>query len=52
MLISLHKNATTTPAIRRAIQTSTDSTAELARQYGLALDTVRANGVAETRLKT
>ena len=41
MLISLHKNATTTPAIRRAIQTSTDSTAELARQYGLALDTVR-----------
>ena len=41
MLISLHKNATTTPAIRRAIQTSTASTAELARQYGLALDTVR-----------
>lgn len=41
MLISLHKNATTTPAIRRAIQSSTDSTATLARQYGLALDTVR-----------
>jgi RHS repeat-associated protein len=41
MLISLHKNATTTPAIRRAIQTSSASTAELARQYGLALDTVR-----------
>lgn len=41
MLISLHKNATTTPAIREAIQKTTGSDYELARQFGVSRDTVR-----------
>lgn len=41
MLISLHKNATTTPAIRLAIQQATGSDYELARQFGLSRDTIR-----------
>lgn len=41
MLISLHKNATTTPAIRLALQQSSASDHELARQYGIGLGTVR-----------
>ena len=41
MLISLHKNATTTPAIRAALQQATGSDYELARQYNLTRDTVR-----------
>lgn len=41
MLIALHKNATTTPAIRSAIQKAAGSDYELARQFGVCRDTVR-----------
>ena len=41
MLISLHKNATTTPAIRLALQQSSATDQELAAQYGIGLGTVR-----------
>lgn len=41
MLISLHKNATTTPAIRQLIQASSAPTAELARELNLSQDTIR-----------
>lgn len=41
MLISLHKNATTTPATREAIQNATGSDYELARQFGVCRDTIR-----------
>ena len=41
MLIALHKNATTTPAIRAALQAASGSDYELARQYNLSRDTVR-----------
>ena len=41
MLISLHKNATTTPAIRAAIQKATGSDYELARQFNVTRETIR-----------
>lgn len=41
MLIALHKNATTTPATRAALQAATGSDYELAVQYGVCRDTVR-----------
>ena len=41
MLISLHKNATTTPAVRLALQQSSSTGSELAAQYGIGVDTVR-----------
>ena len=41
MLISWRKNATTTPAIRDAIQKSIGSDYELARQFNLSRDTIR-----------
>ena len=41
MLIALHKNATTTPATRRALQQASSTDRELAQQYGIGLDTVR-----------
>ena len=41
MLISLHKNATTTPAVRLALQQSSSTDSELAAQYGIGVDTVR-----------
>ncbi len=41
MLIALHKNATTTPAVRAAIQQSSASDYELARQYGVRRETIR-----------
>ncbi len=41
MLITLHKNATTTPAVRAAIQQSSASDYELARQYGVSRQTIR-----------
>src|SRR5205085_4924258 len=41
MLIALHKNATTTPAIRAALQKATGSDYELARQFNVSRDTVR-----------
>ena len=41
MLIALHKNATTTPATRSAIQQASGSDYELARQFGISRDTVR-----------
>ena len=41
MLIALHKNATTTPATRRALQQASGTDRELAQQYGIGLDTVR-----------
>ena len=41
MLIALHKNATTTPAIRAALQRATGSDYELAREFKLSRETVR-----------
>ncbi|ADC62730.1 IS481 family transposase [Allochromatium vinosum] len=40
MVICLHENARTTPAIRRELQSSTLSTRELAERYGLSRQTV------------
>jgi transposase InsO family protein len=40
MNIRLHRNARTTPAIRREMQASTLTTATLARQYGVSEETV------------
>ena len=41
MLIALHKNATTTPAIREAIQKAPGSDYALARQFNVTRDTIR-----------
>lgn len=41
MLINLHKNTTTTPTIREAIQNATGSDYELARQFNVTRDTIR-----------
>ena len=41
MLIALHKNAATTPAVRAAIQKATGSDYELARQFSVSRDTIR-----------
>jgi transposase InsO family protein len=41
MLITLHKNATTTPAIRAAIQQASGSDYELARHFRVSRDTIR-----------
>ena len=41
MQVRLHKNARTTPAIRRELQSSEAPTATLARQYNLSEETVR-----------
>ncbi len=41
MQISLHKNATTTPALRKIIQESTLSERKLAQKYGISRTTVR-----------
>ena len=41
MLIALHKNATTTPAVRAAIQKAAGSDYELARQFSVSRDTIR-----------
>jgi transposase InsO family protein len=41
MLIALHKNATTTPAIRAEIQSATGSDYALARQFNVCRDTIR-----------
>ena len=41
MLIALHKNATTTPATRLALQQASGTDRELAQQYGIGVDTVR-----------
>ena len=41
MRIALHKNATTTPAIRAAIQSASGSDYELARQFNLSRATIR-----------
>jgi len=40
MLIALHKNATTTPATRLALQQASGTDRELAQQYGIGVDTV------------
>ena len=50
MLIALHKNATTTPAIRAALQAASGSDYELARQYNVSRDTVRKWRKRETVL--
>lgn len=50
MLIALHKNATTTPAIRQAIQQSSGSDHELARRFNLTRSTVRKWRSRETVL--
>ena len=41
ILISLHKNATTTPAVRLALQQASGADRELAAQYGIGVDTLR-----------
>lgn len=41
MLITLHKNATTTPATRAAIRKATGTEKELAERFGVGRDTVR-----------
>ncbi|MCK7499001.1 MAG: IS481 family transposase [Comamonadaceae bacterium] len=41
MLISLHKNATTTPAIRAAIREAKGSDYELAERFAVSRDTIR-----------
>lgn len=41
MLISLHKNATTTPATRLAIQQAHGTEAELAQRFGVGKLTIR-----------
>ena len=41
MLIALHKNATTTPATRLALQQASGTDRELAQQYGIGIGTVR-----------
>ena len=41
MLISLHKNATTTPATRLALQQASGTDRELAQQYGIGIGNVR-----------
>jgi len=40
MMLSLHKNATTTPAIRARIAASEEPAAVLAGRYGVKLDTI------------
>jgi transposase InsO family protein len=40
MMLSLHKNATTTPAIRAKIAASGEPASALARRYGVTLDTI------------
>jgi hypothetical protein len=40
MMVSLHKNATTTPAIRAKIAASEEPAAVLATRYGVTLDTI------------
>ena len=40
MMLSLHKNATTTPAIRAKIASSEEPAAVLAARYGVTLDTI------------
>ena len=40
MLIALHKNATSTPATRRAIQQATGSDVALAEQFGVGRATI------------
>ena len=40
MMLSLHKNATTTPAIRARIAASYEPAAVLAGRYGVTLDTI------------
>ena len=41
MMISLHKNATTTPSIRRRLSGSEEPAAVLARRYGVSEETAR-----------
>jgi hypothetical protein len=41
MMIALHKNATTTPAIRRKIAQSGEAITVLAMRYSISEDTVR-----------
>ena len=41
MLIALHKNATTTPAIREAIRNATGTDAELMQRFGVGRSTIR-----------
>ena len=40
MILSLHKNATTTPAIRAKIAASEEPAAVLSGRYGVSLDTI------------
>ena len=41
MIVRLHKNATTTPATRRYIQSSNLPVRRLARELGVSEDTIR-----------
>ena len=48
MLISLHKQATTTPKIRAAVQASSEPAWLVAERYGISEQTVWSGGVATT----
>jgi len=48
LLITLHKNATTTPAIRAALQQARGSDYELARLFNVSRDTLRTWRTRET----
>ena len=50
MNIRLHRNATTTPRIRRQIQQSNESVVELARRYGVTAPTVLVNKTGHINL--
>jgi hypothetical protein len=55
MMLTLHKNATTTPAVRAQIQQSSASEYELAKQYGISRTTVqrwKGRGSMEDRSHT
>ena len=48
MQVSLHKNARTTPAIRRELRASKEPTKALAHRYGLRPNTVRKSRTRES----
>src|SRR3954454_11823026 len=52
LMLSIHPNARTTPAVRAEIARSAEPTGELAKRYGVSTETVRKwrkRGVAECR---
>src|SRR3954471_12290364 len=52
LMLAIHPNARTTPAVRAEIARSSETTGELARRYGVSTETVRKwrkRGVADCR---